>query len=493
MSCCSYTSNGFDNNSSDSITTNNLTVNNSAFILNETFHQKIGDTGSLIQVDTLNATNINGTITPTGPLLVKNVELNRDNISCIIGNNFSTSSINSVGLHIGLDSVGNVGSIYSINSGGTITDLYLNSTSTLGNGATRAPSFYTDSITEFTSLNGIQLAGGIKFLNNAKTIRNSVDDIILDANNATNNTIRLQSGSTDKFTVGPSQNTSTQNLIMGTNSINFGSGQCILNNNSLNMTSANFDAVRISTVGSGGTEWIGISAGLDGIGVGRVVIGNLNNVPTIGGHITNSSGGYISWGDLNINNAPGANVHIQNGNYTSANALSVGGSVDVQTGYKINNSCSLTYAGGSTVNNFVLPAKGSAGPWTIALTTDIPAVSYKETLFFTSNGALVNSWFFGPQGMTSAEANFSWVINKPATFNFLRVRLSTTSLDTYTFTVRVNGVDSSLSVAITNNTFGINLVSSVSVSAGDLYSVAFTNSSGTPPTALGYLSFDMTS
>jgi hypothetical protein len=177
----------------------------------------LGSTGSTVQATNGNFTNLSGSLTGT-QLLAQRTETTRDNSTVVIGNNLSTLTTNSRGVHIGYDSLAQQGSIYSMNDSGVITDLFLNSPFSYGNGATWAPSFRTNSIQEFTSSNGVQIAGGMKFINDGKTLRNAVDDIILDTTNLTNNTIRLKNQGTEIVQVNANELLLSKNLKLPTTS-----------------------------------------------------------------------------------------------------------------------------------------------------------------------------------------------------------------------------------------------------------------------------------
>jgi hypothetical protein len=198
---------------------------------------------------------------------------------------------------------------------------------------------------------------------NTDSITNN-DSLNISANGLVNNTLRLQSLGADGIIIDPTQVSVGKTMNMGVNSINLASGNIIMTAGGINVNGTTFnvsgldtgtskfktteakllngiqDSLHVSTANTGVTTWIGGSfGGPDVSATPRIVMGSLNSRPTIGGHAFNGTA-YTGWSELNINDA--GLVHINSSLYTSANNLSVGGVIDSQNGYKVNNSTVLT-------------------------------------------------------------------------------------------------------------------------------------------------------
>lgn len=339
---------------------------NNSFNLNVQNNITAGNliTATTVQATNGNFTNLTGTVTP-GQLLVQRVETTNDNASLIVGNNLSTLTNGSRGVHIGYNSVLGQSSIYGCNNSSTTGELYLNMPDSLPYGGVHINKLYTGNITEATPLAGVKIMDTVTI--NTNSITNN-DSLNISANGVTNNTLRLQSLGADGIIIDPTQVSVGKTMNLGVNSINLASGNIIMTAGGINLngTTVNVngldtgttlykttnakvlggvqDTVHVSTASTVSTNWIaGSFGGPDAGPKPRVVMGNLNDgvreKALIGGHAYNGTS-YTAWADLYINDS--ANVHINSSLYNSANNLSVGGVVDVQNGYKVNNATVLT-------------------------------------------------------------------------------------------------------------------------------------------------------
>lgn len=474
---------GIFGSSSSQIT--DLNVNNNLSVGNTI-------TANTVTATTGNFTNLTGTLSP-GQVLIKRNETTRDNATLITGNTSATLANNSNGIHIGYDNTNQIGSIYCINNTNTITDLYLNNTSTLGLGTVHAGGLKTDNLSEETAANGIQVNSGIKLFDYG--IYQGSSNIRLNSNSSY---VDLQSGGNSILKADTSLITASQALTMtlgGTvpagQQLTLGAGGSLLSSVKLKLLGTSTSGIYVSTTDNG-LNWIAGSFGIEGTVVGRVVLGNLNGVATLGAH-NYTGGAVIGWTELNMQDNTTAYTHFGPSAYTSSNKISCSGYIDVQSGYKINNSAILGYSGGATANTFLLPNKASSS-YTLATTVDIPTITYRQTNYLTSNGTLVNGWFFGPMGMVSTEANLTYYFNRSGNISNLWVSCtgSPGAGVTYTFTVRKNNADTALSCTVVGtNTTGSNTGTSVAFSAGDVWSVSFATTGGAP-VSYAAVSFDQT-
>jgi len=344
----------------------NVFGSNNSYNLNVQNNITAGNTitATTVQATNGNFTNLTGTVTP-GQLLVQRVETTNDNASLVVGNNLSTLTNGSRGVHIGYNSVLGQSSIYGCNNSSTTGELYLNMPDSLPYAGVHIDKLYTGNITEATPLAGVKIMDTVTIKTNSITNNDSLN---ISANGVTNNTLRLQSLGADGIIIDPTQVSVGKQMNLGVNSINMASGNLMLTagNVNLNGTVVNVngidtgssqykknnafitagiqDTLHISTASTDSTNWIAGSFGGPNAGPKtRVVMGNLNDgvieKAVIGGHAFNGTS-YTSWADLYINES--ANVHINASLYSSSNNLSVGGVVDTQNGYKVNNTTVLT-------------------------------------------------------------------------------------------------------------------------------------------------------
>lgn len=504
MSCCNNTTNGLNNKDLDNLnfvgaTGQNITITNSADFTNAnvTFHNLVGNTGSTVSATTGSFTNLIGGPISNSKLLLKDTNNDFFGDTLVITNNTGTTGPFSEGIHLLYNNVNKVGSIYNINNSGLCSPLYLNYPVGVADSDVYVSSLKSNSINEFTINNGVQIQNGIKFLNNSKTIENSVDDIILNTTNITNNTIRLQNSSVDKLTV--NSTTTTNNNILNQNenivipiskSISMNSGQTVYTNNSLKMTNCQLDGLRFSTVDSSNPNWISASFGIEGSNVSRVVIGNLSGNATIGGHLWNGTN-YVSWNNLYLNPG-GGSVNINSASYFSPNNLTCGGYIDCQNGYKINNAARLEYAGGSTANIFIYPNKPSS-TYTIATTSDLPS-TYLPSVYMTSSLNVIKNGFMKYNSMNTNEDQCQYLISSNCSITNLRISLSSPpgAGNTFTFTYRINGVDTALTASISNSsTLGNSGGTVINVNQDDLWSIQLTTNTSGPYLSQAYVTFDV--
>jgi hypothetical protein len=339
----------------------NVFGSNNSYNLNVQNNITAGGTisATTVQATNGNFTNLTGTVTP-GQLIVQHVETTNDNASLIVGNNLSTLTNDSRGVHVGYNSLLGSSSIYGCTNSNSTGELYLNMPDSLPHAGVHIEKLYTQGITEQTPLAGVKIMDTITFGTN--TITNN-DSLTIAANGVTNNTLHLQSLGVEGITITPSSVTLNKPINTGNNSITMVNGSIATINGSININGTLFqnigttigsteykttnakinngiqDTLHISTATTGSLGWIaGSFGGPDAGPKPRVVMGSLDiglgAKATIGGHTYNGSA-YTAWDDLNINDS--GNVHINSNLYSSANNLTVGGVVDVQNAYKVNN------------------------------------------------------------------------------------------------------------------------------------------------------------
>ena len=157
----------------------------------------------------------------------------------------------------------------------------------------------------------------------------------------------------------------------------------------------------------------------------------------------------------------------------------------------------LTGSTGPTGTQGLIGPTGPTGPGLTGPTGAQGAVGATgfslSTIHLNSNSNLGNNFYigYGYQDVTELQASF--LMTRSGTLKNLFVYLSaaTGGIATRTFTVRVNSVNSSVTVSITGVAVsGSDTVNSVSVSAGDRVSVLHT-ATGVPVNAVGLVSFDI--
>jgi len=304
-------------------------------------------TATTVQATNGNFTNLTGTVAP-GQLLVQHSESTNDNASLVVGNNLSTLTTNSRGVHVGYNSLAGQGSIYNINNFGANDELYLNLPFTGTPAGVHVNKLYANSITEQVPTNGVQLEG-ILFKTNL--IEATSDSLTIDAGSTPNSNIFFQSLGTNIASVtsggltlqapllaGTNNLTTTSgSLNMGSGSVNINAGQTILAAGSETITGGILDTLHVSTASTGSNNWIGGSFGGPDLGNGtRVVMGNLGGLSTIGAN-SYVGGLYTAWADLYIN--PSANVHVgPDITFDTSQKLTVNGNASIQGNVNISGS-----------------------------------------------------------------------------------------------------------------------------------------------------------
>lgn len=283
----------------------------------------------------------------------------------------------------------------------------------------------------------------------------------------------------------PTALTISGNTALTSSALSFAGVSC-LTPNTLTFPAASGNAgVSVTTSSSGVGNWIGGSFGASG--TTRVVLGNNLGNATIGGH--NST--FSSWADLYLNSG-GGNTHVLSGNYTSANALSVGGSVDVQTGYKIaaNNALTsslLAFGGNTALTSSTLSLRNSGNVTNISSTgTATRTITFPDSsgvvclggggnmltsYSFASNSTLTTGYYLGTGYQTNLEYGAQTVMTRAGTVgNLIGYAFQGVSGGSVIYTLRINGVDTSVTITITAT--GNSTSNTAAVVAGDLVSIS---------------------
>lgn len=216
MSCSNKNINGSSGGqeNADNITTNNLTVLNQSTLNNGTFNQLIGGPTSNIFANSATFNNLFAPL-PTGTSLVLAKNETSNAVSTLIMSpTGSTGTANQPGLLLGYNNTTKVGIINSFDASTNPSVLKLNDNGgpvwLSGSGG----SALVDQLNSYTPSGFLTLNGEIKFKN--QFIQNDTDDIFINANNATNKTIHLQSAATDILTIAPTLITASQPLQLTT-------------------------------------------------------------------------------------------------------------------------------------------------------------------------------------------------------------------------------------------------------------------------------------
>ena len=98
--------------------------------------------------------------------------------------------------------------------------------------------------------------------------------------------------------------------------------------------------------------------------------------------------------------------------------------------------------------------------------------------YFNSGSTIANNFYFQSSSLNNNEALAQFISTRSGNLNRLYVKITsggTAGLDTYTFTVRINGSNTLLSTSLTGSTLSANdIINTPSINAGDLISVLIT-------------------